>query len=98
MAKRTAFFLIPTTYASDGKLPLDYQFVEQEVDRRTRFWKVNKTRETSAELVVSVAERYGLRVFWDDGRLCRILAPNGKAAKAFCGRMAALGWRDKDHD
>lgn len=93
--KRTAFFLIPTTYSRDGKLPMDYQFVEREVDRRTRFWKVNKNREASSFCTVVEAERHGLRIFRDeDGALCRILAQDGKAAKSFYDRMTSLGWKD----
>lgn len=93
--KRTGIFLIPTVYAAGGKLPMDYQFTVREIDRRTRFWKVNKKREVISFCAFDEAERLGLRIFRDEtGAVCRILAPNGKAAQAFYAKIKSKGWED----
>lgn len=94
--KRTAFFLIPTVYTSSGKLPMDYRLTERKIDRRTRFWKINKTRETTASVAAATAEMTGMQIFrGESGKVCRILAPTGKAALAFRCTMESFGWRDK---
>ena len=80
---KTGFFLIPTSY-TNKKLPLDYRFTEHNLDKRTRFCRHNKRWEVSAYIAVSAAERFGLRVFREDGGpVTRILAPDSKTARAF---------------
>ena len=83
---RDAFYLIPTWSTSkNGKpiTPLDYRAETRKVDKRTRFYKNFSKWETSAFVAVSAAERMGLRVFREDGKLTRILAPDAKTARAY---------------
>ena len=78
-------FLIPTTYASDGKLPLDYKLTFCKIDKRTRFWRFNATRQVDSYYdTVAVAERTGMKIFRDENNLVyRILAPNSQVARDF---------------
>jgi hypothetical protein len=79
-------FLIPM-YAMTRKgkvtIPLDYSAVRKKIDRRTRFYRFNAKWKVSAFIAVNAAERFGLRVFREDGVLTRILAPDAKSARAF---------------
>ena len=75
--------MIPTTYIGKGKTPIDYRVEERKVDKRTRFFRNYGKWETSAFIAVSATERMGLRVFREDGKLSRILAPDAKTARAF---------------
>lgn len=77
------FFLIPTSFWCKGRLPVDYRVERKPIDKRTRFYRNFIKYETSAYIAVSAAERFGLRVFREDGAVTRILAPNGKAAREF---------------
>ena len=79
----TGFFLIPTRLISGGKLPIDYRVERKNIDRRTRFYRNYIKYEVSAYIAVSVAERFGLRVFREDGAVTRILAPDAKTARTF---------------
>ena len=93
--KKTSYFLIPSSYSGNGDLPIDYRLIEHEIDRRTRFWKFNKNRTISPNVVVHEAERFGMRIFKDDsGAPVRFLAPNGKIAKKFCDKIKSMGWAD----
>lgn len=80
---RTALFIIPTSYICKGSIPIDYRVEERNVDKRTRFFRNYAKWETSAFIAVSAAERIGLRVFRNNGKLTRILAPNAKTARAY---------------
>jgi hypothetical protein len=87
---RAGFFLIPTwSMARNGRptIPLDYRAEIRDVDKRTRFLKNYGKWETSAFVAVSAAERLGLRVFREDGRVTRILAPDAKTARAYFAYM-----------
>lgn len=84
---REAFYLIPTQLICNGKVPMDYRAEERKVDKRTRFTKNFGKWETSAFIAVSVAERMGLRVFRENGKLARILAPDAKTARAYFEAM-----------
>ena len=77
------FFLIPTYYISKGKLPIDYHAERKPIDKRTRFYRNQNKWEVSAYIAVNAAERFGLRVFREDGAVSRILAPDAKSARAF---------------
>lgn len=77
------FFLIPTTYISNGRVPIDYRAERRYIDRRTRFYRNYIKWEVSAYISVSAAERYGLRVFRENGAVTRILAPDAKSAREF---------------
>lgn len=91
----TGFFLIPTSsWGSKPKraLPCDYRVVIRGIDRRTRFYKHYGQYQTTAPIVVSAAERFGLRVFYTDGMVSRILAPDGPSARAFFTYMQSLGF------
>lgn len=80
---REALFMIPTTYICKGSIPIDYRVEERKVDKRTRFFKNYSKWEISAFVAVSAAERMGLRVFRENGKLTRILAPDAKTARAY---------------
>lgn len=84
----TGFFLIPTySMIKNNKpsTPLDYRVERKKIDRRTRFYRNYIKYEVSAfiEDAVSAAERFGLRVFREEGAVTRILAPDAKTARAF---------------
>ena len=82
---RTGYFLLPKRFT--GNLPLDYRMEEREVDKRTRFYKNFAKWEVSIYVAVTAAERFGMRVFWENGKPTRILAPDGKTAKAYFDYM-----------
>lgn len=83
----TGFFLIPTKYTGDRKLPLDYKVERKPMDKRTRFFRINAKYNTSAYIAVSAAERLGAKVFREDGAVTRILPPDGKTARDFYNYM-----------
>lgn len=89
---RTAIFMMPTWGMTNG-VPLDYKFEERNCDRRTAFYRAFANREISVYNAVRIAEELGMQVFRKDGKLTRILAPNGKTAEAFYKRMTSLGYR-----
>jgi hypothetical protein len=84
---REAFYLIPTTFICKGEIPIDYRTETRKVDGRTRFTKTFAKYETVESVAVSVAEATGVRVFRDNGRAVRFLAPDAKTARAFYNAM-----------
>ena len=89
---KEGFFLIPTRFWCKGLLPIDYRVECKKIDRRTRFYRNFGKWQINPTIAVTEAERFGLRVFREEGRVTRILATDGKSARAYFEHLQKMGF------
>lgn len=88
----TRLFVIPMSYTSNGRIPLDYRVEDKPIDRRTRYYRNFGKWLINATIAVTTAERFGMRVFRGENGVTRILAPDGKTARAYFEHLQKMGF------